>query len=94
MVFHLITPSKRKNEVTDSPKEPSEQYHHTSSHAVRKKDSCNLVKIKEFITEKGLFSKHVSSLPLMNIATGMVAPTSVDVHRAKQVGHTFLKTLL
>ena len=39
---------------------------------------------------KGIFSKETNSVPLMNIATGVVASKNVSVHKAKQLGCSYL----
>ena len=57
------------------------------------RDWDDILKLKDFFSERLVFDPYVVSTKLMNIATGLVAPEKVDVHKAFQIGSKIIKSL-
>ena len=72
---------------------PAYQMHVTCSKSQISKNLRDGKVLDDYVRMKGVFSKDTNSVPLMNIATGVVAPKNVNVHQAKQIGCSYLATL-
>ena len=72
---------------------PAFQMHATCSKSQISKNLRDGKVLNDYVRMKGIFSKDTNSVPLINIATGVVAPKNVNVHQAKQIGCSYLATL-